>query len=742
MSGKVSLQTETSLYKQFVIGLRDKPLKERISILVDFAADLPESERKEITGLFIVQYQEDLAKLNELTISCPYTGFLENQLMQIDIRDWACYMSMMHIMVNCSNLKSLSIILEQKVKDKNIVTISFVQEQILQMFWDKLPKTITKFELKIRELSENIATNLINELKQLKNLRQLSLYFYKDQDSCTEKDRKLLGYVLKEISLFPYISKITSFRFCACGFHNKTAGLLFQLIKLMTSLKYLDLNKQFFLQNSTYNIIKSVSKLRKITYLDLSTNGLNKKSLKYLLDNIESLKNLKELKLRNIFWGDKKTVRKTYTKFLSKIILSLPKLEYLDLSYNKLEDKHINKLAESICSLPNLKYLDLSGNLIKGDFTEFTKFIKENNRITHLNLRYNELSNDCSQNLLSFLQKLSKLKNLNIGNNKKSNLGQIIDVLPSLSEIRDLNISNQVIYIASFTGVMQQGFKNLKSLNIESSYIFQYSSYSYNKEFISFLGKCKNLENLNLNYTEITDQLVGHFLAAIKCMKKLSALSIVGNKLSREGKCRLIEGLPSNVRSLKFTNEVSKDKYFRLPGQDLIRTNIPYLGDNYWNITPNVPEEYVKAARFYNEEYFDKALEYFDKVLELSNNETIDNKLLIEIVSRLKCKMLLVLGKYQDSLEILELMIRLTPKSEVGDLLFDKANVLYQLGKYKEALKLYNIIKDCWDFGKYDRYKHLIMYNIACVLYKLNEYDEAIKYWNIACNQEDLDKEA
>ena len=104
--------------------------------------------------------------------------------------------------------------------------------------------------------------------------------------------------------------------------------------------------------------------------------------------------------------------------------------------------------------------------------------------------------------------------------------------------------------------------------------------------------------------------------------------------------------------------------------------------------------------------------------------------------------MLLVLGKYQDSLEILELMIRLTPKSEVGDLLFDKANVLYQLGKYKEALKLYNIIKDCWDFGKYDRYKHLIMYNIACVLYKLNEYDEAIKYWNIACNQEDLDKEA
>ncbi|WP_372364499.1 KGGVGR-motif variant AAA ATPase [Candidatus Uabimicrobium sp. HlEnr_7] len=162
--------------------------------------------------------------------------------------------------------------------------------------------------------------------------------------------------------------------------------------------KVLNLHKNFL-----GNVTGSISKLKKLIYLDISENILQS-----LPGEIGELSELNTLVLHN-----------NKLRELPPEIVSLSNLKRLDLSVNKL-----NKLPKEMEKLYHLSVLDLRSNRL-----EELPGISQLKKLTKLDISKNELS------ILPSLSQLKNLRILDLRNNRLTTLPKEIDKCTKLNEL-------------------------------------------------------------------------------------------------------------------------------------------------------------------------------------------------------------------------------------------------------------------------------------------------------------------
>jgi hypothetical protein len=188
-----------------------------------------------------------------------------------------------------------------------------------------------------------------------------------------------------------------------------------------------------------------ISLNKKLTKLDLSSCDLHNNSLKYLK---KSFKKLNDLSVLNLYGNDF-----ILTLDFIKILLSLPKLVSLDLSYNQfiwhintdkwnqnpeqwdlkpeetlqLENLSLNfsgidqrsdNVFELIKKSPKLRSLDLGDNYLDDNsMNQFIESLEQCPNLTDLDISNNRIEDDLMKTLLQYLEQHHNLTNLDISGN-------------------------------------------------------------------------------------------------------------------------------------------------------------------------------------------------------------------------------------------------------------------------------------------------------------------------------------
>ena len=222
--------------------------------------------------------------------------------------------------------------------------------------------------------------------------------------------------------------------------------------------------------NIVSEIPKSIEKLIKLEYLNLSDNRLYE-------DEFNSIFNLTNLKML-IFRG-------CSLDYLPDDISNLRNLVHLDLSDNSLE-----KLPDGLWSLIKLKllYLHTSGTKYSSAgsilYNGIGKLSKDIGNLT--NLEELALTGCCLKKLPDSIGKLKKLKDLFIGNNPIKNLP---DFIYNLSALETLFIAETNIKTISDD---IEKLVNLKCINIKNTYI---------QKLPESIDKLINLEEFYADYS-------------------------------------------------------------------------------------------------------------------------------------------------------------------------------------------------------------------------------------------------
>ncbi|MEI5569724.1 leucine-rich repeat domain-containing protein [Acinetobacter baumannii] len=302
----------------------------------------------------------------------------------------------------------------------------------------------------------------------------------------------------------------------------------------------------------TYDYLKEINKIQKITYLDLSNNIMISDRE---IDILSNLKNLKTLILSSCLCNSLETFR------------NFKSLEILDLSDNHITD--INNIRLPI----NLKELDLSENGIDNDinFLEINNLFKLdlsdnliekiphfplNNNLSTLILYSNFITNTTN------LEKLTNLKELNLTKNYISILENIdscrkiqkiylghnrvstINISDKLDEVKEIYLHNNYINDTSFI----EKLPNLELIVLEENNISSLDS----------LKKLPKIHTLYLSNNNISD------ITPLISLKKIKKLTLNNNNitdcttLSHLNNIEYLKLNKNNINNLDFLRKSSK----------------------------------------------------------------------------------------------------------------------------------------------------------------------------------------
>lgn len=222
------------------------------------------------------------------------------------------------------------------------------------------------------------------------------------------------------------------------------------ILEQLSSLRVLDVSANKFGDS----LLRSLSKLNNLVYLDLSLYGLH-------LSNLHFFTNLTSLSV--LILGSNELQGPTHEALTSTFC----RLSVLDLSYNKISGL-LPTFIRDPSSYPEnrLKELYLEN-------TKFSDFFPEGLTV-HKNLEIIDISNSLLYGGIPFsLDRLTNLKFLRIANNKLN--GSISSSIGQLSNLEELDVSNNL-----FTGIVSElhfaKLSKLKKLHLSKNLVLSVSS--------------------------------------------------------------------------------------------------------------------------------------------------------------------------------------------------------------------------------------------------------------------------
>lgn len=215
--------------------------------------------------------------------------------------------------------------------------------------------------------------------------------------------------------------------------------------------------------------------------------------------------------------------------------------EYLKISPRKLSQaswvKHILNI------LPRLEFLDLSTNKIGSwGICSFLKVLGDNKSLRHLNLFQNEYFDDDCARRATTLRANTKLETLIIGPGKCGEEGMVAltSAIASNEKLRKFcfinnNLTQTRGFGARFSEIIR--FNTLQKLDLTNDFFPQDPGLpeSETRLLITSLEFNRGLKSVKLNGNKIGDQMAGLLASRLKNNRTLTALELDGNDLTPAG---------------------------------------------------------------------------------------------------------------------------------------------------------------------------------------------------------------
>jgi hypothetical protein len=269
-------------------------------------------------------------------------------------------------------------------------------------------------------------------------------------------------------------------------------NIISKSIMCMTKLEYLNLGSNWTGENSQDDFALMLQSLPVLTDLDLSYSEIGSEKMNVLAPVISSRTKLKSLNLSGNELG----------KYFQtpNSVLTIPTLEFLNISLNSITSKGSSGLAESLETMTSLKELRLRNNEIGTEGGVLLSLpIKKMKMLTTLDIGYN-LESDLTPLILS-LSSLPSLTSLNMSCNERMS---DIHALGGLSNLLSLNISDNNLGEEGATDLSLPLSKmtRLKSLDLTSNVIFDNGLISLLKTLSSLV----HLETIRLGFNGLENK--------------------------------------------------------------------------------------------------------------------------------------------------------------------------------------------------------------------------------------------
>lgn len=212
-------------------------------------------------------------------------------------------------------------------------------------------------------------------------------------------------------------------------------------LKEFQNLRRLDLSNNHVGDQTGKVMADSLSQLKNLTFLDLSWNNFEDQSGQEIAIGLQSCSKLDYLDLKG-----NKDFGKQGRLAITKAITLLSELTYLDLSWNYFGAAEEKELADSIEKLTKLKHLNLEKNSFYGGGEKIAKAIVKLQFLNYLNLNQCQLGakEESAIKIAQALRELPKLNFLDLNGNSFTNLvgSHIAESLEKLEELRYLDLSD------------------------------------------------------------------------------------------------------------------------------------------------------------------------------------------------------------------------------------------------------------------------------------------------------------
>ena len=385
--------------------------------------------------------------------------------------------------------------------------------------------------LQVLDLDDNYMTgeigkDLARAINNNSNLQQLYLANYDLKTSSI-----LVLQALKENSKLKILNLNNN------NMTGKAVEDLASVIKNNSNLEQLYLANND-LRTSSILILQALKENSKLKILNLNNNNMTGKAAEDLVSVIKNNSNLEQLHLGS-------NDLKTSSLLILQALKENSKLELLDLNSNNMTGEAAEDLASVIKSNPHLQQLDLANNDLKTSLNLVLQALKENSRLTVLDLNSNNMTRIAAADLASVIKNNSNLEQLYLANNDlKTSSILILQALRNTCKLQVLDLDDN--YMTGEIGKdLARAIKN--NSNLQQLYLANNDLKTSSILILQALKKNSKLKALNLNSNNMTGKAAENLASVIKNNSDLEQLHLANNHL-RTSSILILQALKENSK--------------------------------------------------------------------------------------------------------------------------------------------------------------------------------------------------
>ena len=463
-------------------------------------------------------------------------------------------------------------------------------------------------DLDDNNMSEEVASDLADVIKNNVQLEELRLFNNKLQSSCTVilqalkrnsnlkklnlSDNNMTGKVVYDLA--DVIANNTSLEWLYLGGNNlqSSAGVILQALKGVSNVKVLDLNDNNMSEEVASDLADVIKNNVQLEELHLFNNKLQS-SCTVILQALKRNSNLKKLNLK----GNNMTGKVVYD--LADVITNNTSLEALLLDGNNLQSC-VDVIFHSLKRSSNLKILDLDNNSLSEEATnDLADVIRSNTGLEQLSLSNNNLRASADV-LLETLSAISTLKRLDLSGNNMSGavVNELASVIKNNVSLEILNLSNNdlrspvTVILEALKGIATLKILNLgginmsedvvdylvdvitKNIHLEELHLFNNNLQESVVVVLQTLKRISYLKRLDLNCNNMSGIVANDLAKVITNNPCLQSLDLSGNNLQSSAIVILqaLKEISSIKHLLLSDNNISEEVVYHVA--DVIRSNI------------------------------------------------------------------------------------------------------------------------------------------------------------------------
>ena len=319
--------------------------------------------------------------------------------------------------------------------------------------------------------------------------------------------------------------------------------------------------KQLYLSSNDFKssvsvILRALKENSRLNILHLNDNVMTEEAAEDLADVIKNSTHLKQLCIANNKLGVSASV-------ILQALTRTSNLEVLNLNGSNLTGEVVEHLVSVIKNNSCLKQLYLSYNDFKSSVSAILEALKENSRLNILHLNGNLMTEEAAEDLADVIKSNTHLKQISIANNKLGvSAAVILQALTKSSKLKVLNLNGSNL-TEQLVGDLIKVTRN--NSDLEELYLSNNDLRSSVFVILQALVENSELKVLDLNSNNITGVVVGDLASAIKFSSNLQRLSLANNNL-QSSSVMILQGLKElcklevlNLDNNNMTGLVSKD---------------------------------------------------------------------------------------------------------------------------------------------------------------------------------------